>query len=391
VAHASAAADARLLAAAILASTQPAGRERTAAAAVHDRELVLSSVRRAGESLKYADEALRSDREVVLAAVSQTGVALRHATEDLRRDSSVVAVAVERSGGAALQFATQDLRDRAYIREVLDEYFPLMSHWAKQEEMVFHHVASSLPKSYIKIRPKLVELMRQLADDLEAEDVWMNALVLLDCACAVPGAAHPASSLPSLAIAAVLLAVKVSCRCVQYSDIGPVLSAHEGKPTLSPAAAKTLWSAEAHLLIVMAGRAYLPSMASWLSIIFARLQLCMDTKYEAKLRESWKSSLEAAKTLLTSTPASKETAPRILAIGVCMSSLVGNGILPQELMKEETGDAAECGNNFEEAGAAMEQLHVAHLQWAADCNVHTLRSAAACLHAVSRAHFVRGR
>jgi len=65
-----------------------------------DRNIVLSSVKIDGLSLKYASIELKSDREIVSAAVTQNCLAIQYACYELRLDSNIKDIAVKQNSNA---------------------------------------------------------------------------------------------------------------------------------------------------------------------------------------------------------------------------------------------------------------------------------------------------
>ena len=86
-----------------------------------DRELVLASVSKAGDTLQYASSRLQDDKVVVLKAVKQLGGALYYASDRLKGDKEVVSEAVKDYFGA-FDYASGLLKnDREFILELLQQ------------------------------------------------------------------------------------------------------------------------------------------------------------------------------------------------------------------------------------------------------------------------------
>ena len=75
----------------------------------YDKDIDLAAVKKIGNALCHASDALRNAKTIVEAAIEKpTGTALRHASQELQGDRELVLTAV-RQHGCALEYAAQDL------------------------------------------------------------------------------------------------------------------------------------------------------------------------------------------------------------------------------------------------------------------------------------------
>ena len=93
-----------------------------------DKEIVLTSVKKEGWALEYADEIFKKDKQIVLVAVKSNNGnphnsgALKYAHESLRRDKDVVLEAVKYSE-YALEYAHESLRkDKDVVLEAVKSF-----------------------------------------------------------------------------------------------------------------------------------------------------------------------------------------------------------------------------------------------------------------------------
>mmetsp|Transcript_9434 Transcript_9434/g.22896 ORF Transcript_9434/g.22896 Transcript_9434/m.22896 type:complete len:320 (-) Transcript_9434:1467-2426(-) len=99
------------------------------------KTIVLAAVRRDGNNLKYASNALRNDREVVLAALRNNYRAYLHASSELQRDKKILTTAL-RMNGHLLGIAPKELRgDLEVVMAALDQD-PSSLQFASQEFFV---------------------------------------------------------------------------------------------------------------------------------------------------------------------------------------------------------------------------------------------------------------
>jgi len=80
----------------------------------NDKSFVLQAVRLHGTALQHASDALKQDRDIVMAAIAQDHVSIRYASEELRADHDAVVEAM-RGGGHTLQHARSELNATAGV------------------------------------------------------------------------------------------------------------------------------------------------------------------------------------------------------------------------------------------------------------------------------------
>lgn len=118
-----------------------------------DRDVVLAAVntRHRAAALQFASEELRDDRAVVLTAVEDYGSALEYASEMLRADREVVLAAVE-NHGSGLKYASERLRaNREVVLTAVENNGSALKYASKVLQVVL--AAISERRHFLMCRP----------------------------------------------------------------------------------------------------------------------------------------------------------------------------------------------------------------------------------------------
>jgi hypothetical protein len=348
------------------------------------KDLVLAAVQRSGESLRYVEPQFQGDHEVVLTAVRQSGDALRHASAELRADPAMAAEAVASGGPLAVQHAAQPIRDQMFIESELSRFSQLVDQWRRTEDAVYgsrSKVTTSTdenhPSNYLVRRTSLVNLMRDLAVDLQNLDLWPQAVVVLDAFYghrdSVDLAGMPAAK--EVAAAAVLILVKADCRKfakTRFQDAKIAIATRLGMRDELDATATALHVAERCLFQTLGGRVLITSVPQWSALIFDRLELAASEKLRETLRNHRQEAMQTAELVTVRAMATDSLPPRALGRGACVASLIHAGFLPpvDEWDAASTAEAREGSD--EEPPTDVECLDLPTLAWAAGCGVNQL-------------------